>query len=211
MLGELRIRPVGRSACLLEVPPAWVGALADHLRDCHQRGALPGVVDVVPGAATVLLDGAGTAALTPVLEPLLAAWSGDAHGSAGATELVEIPVTYDGPDLADVARQAGCGAADVVALHTREPMTVAFCGFAPGFAYIAGLPVPLRMPRLSNPREAVPAGSVAIAEEYTGIYPRTSPGGWRILGHTTAELWNLDRDPPALLSPGTRVRFVAVP
>jgi KipI family sensor histidine kinase inhibitor len=211
MTGELRIRPVGRSACLLEVPPAWVGGLADYLRDHHQRGALPGVVDVVPGAATVLLDGAGTAALTPVLERLLADWSGDAHGSAGAAELVEIPVTYDGPDLADVARQAGCGEADVVALHTRAPMTVAFCGFAPGFAYIAGLPVPLRLPRLPTPREAVPAGSVAIAEEYTGIYPRTSPGGWRILGRTTADLWNLDRDPPALLSPGTRVRFVPVP
>lgn len=211
MTADLRVRQVGLSACLLEVPPGSVGGLADYLRTCHDRGALPGVVDVVPGACTVLLDGAGTAALAPVLEPLLATWFAGTRDSSGTAGLVEIPVTYDGPDLPDVARESGLSEADVVALHTRTPMTVAFCGFSPGFAYIADLPVPLRMPRLATPRKAVPAGSVAIAEGYTGVYPSTSPGGWRILGHTTVQLWNLDREPPALLSPGTRVQFVAVP
>jgi KipI family sensor histidine kinase inhibitor len=211
MTAEVRVRPAGLSACLLDVPPSAVGGLAEYLRGCHDRGMLAGVVDVVPGASTVLLDGAGAADLAPVLGPLLAGWFGGAPDSTRPAELVEIPVTYDGPDLADVARQAGLSEADVVALHTRAPMTVAFCGFAPGFAYIADLPVPLRMPRLATPRTAVPAGSVAVAEEYTGIYPRTSPGGWRILGHTAAELWNLDREPPALLSPGTRVQFFVAP
>ena len=209
MNNEVRIRPAGLSACLLDVPPDLAGTLADHLRDCHARGALPGVVDVVPGARTILLDGAGSDRLTPVLRPLLHAWAG--RGTAPAPELVEIEVRYDGPDLADVAARAGLTEAEMIELHTRAPMRVAFCGFAPGFAYIEGLPAPLRSPRLRTPRTSVPAGSVAIAEQYTGIYPRPSPGGWRLLGHTSADLWNLDRDEPALLRPGVHVRFVPVP
>lgn len=202
----LVLRAAGRTACLVEVPAELAPSLAEHLR----AGRLPGVVDVVPGARTILLDGAALDRILPVLRPLLASWQPPESISATGPEIVEIPVLYDGPDLPEVARQAGLDVAAVIDLHTRTPMRVAFCGFAPGFAYIDELPPPLRMPRLPTPRTEVPAGSVAIAEQYTGVYPRPSPGGWRLLGRTTAELWNLGRPQPSLLRPGLHVRFTAV-
>ena len=111
-------------------------------------------------------------------------------------------------DLAEVAAISGLSQEDVVARHLRPEYQVAFCGFAPGFAYIVGGDPALRVPRRRNPRTAVPAGSVALADEFTGVYPRQMPGGWQLIGRTDAVLWDLDRDPPALLPPGTRVRFV---
>lgn len=213
-----RIRTVGLTACLVEVPTsAQVAPLYRYLTAAHRRGDLPGVVDLVPGARTVLLDGLpagpGRAALAHLLADRAPEDTTDAAAAADAAEtrLVTVPVRYDGPDLAEVARLSGLDVNEVITLHTWAPMTVDFCGFAPGFAYIGGLPEPLRLPRLDTPRTAVPAGSVAIAEGYTGIYPRRSPGGWRILGHTTIELWNTDWPQPALLSPGTRVQLVAIP
>jgi KipI family sensor histidine kinase inhibitor len=194
------IRRVGLSACLVEVPAGDAGALAGYLRARN----LPGVTDVVPGACTVLVDGGRP----ETIGPLLHEW-GKAAPDVTA-EVVEIPVTYDGADLTDVARHAGLSEEDVVALHTEAPMRVAFCGFAPGFAYIDDLPAPLRLPRLATPRKQVPTGSVAVAEQYTGVYPRSSPGGWRLIGRTEADLWNLDRDNPALLRPGVLVQFMAV-
>lgn len=202
---DLLLRPAGRSACLIEVPAGSAAALAEHLRASH----LPGVVDVVPGARTVLLDGSALDRLLPALRPVLASWQRPGPGATAPAEVVEIPVIYDGPDLAEVARECGLDEATVIGLHTRAPMRVAFCGFAPGFAYIDELPAVLRLPRLSTPRTSVPAGSVAIAEQYTGVYPQPSPGGWRLLGRTTAELWNLDRPQPALLRPGLHVRFTS--
>jgi KipI family sensor histidine kinase inhibitor len=121
--------------------------------------------------------------------------------------LVEIPVTYDGADLAEVAELTGLTPAEVAARHAAAEYTVAFCGFSPGFGYLTGGDPALDVPRLATPRTKVPAGSVAIAEAFTGVYPRELPGGWRILGTTTAVLWDLDRDPPGLFVPGTRVRF----
>ncbi len=118
-----------------------------------------------------------------------------------------LPVVYDGDDLATVAEYAACAIDDVVRRHLAGEYTVAFCGFAPGFAYLTGLDERLHVPRRASPRTAVPAGSVAIAGEYTAAYPRPSPGGWQLLGHTTATLWDTDRPDPALLVPGTRVRF----
>jgi KipI family sensor histidine kinase inhibitor len=123
---------------------------------------------------------------------------------------VELPVVYDGEDLELVARDAGWSAADVVAAHTEAELTVAFGGFAPGFAYLAGLPEALQQPRLDTPRPRIPAGSVGVAGEFGGVYPRTSPGGWRLIGRLAPEaptLFDPDRDPPALLVPGTTVRF----
>jgi KipI family sensor histidine kinase inhibitor len=125
---------------------------------------------------------------------------------AGA--VVELPVRYDGADLIPLAAELGCSPEALLQRHAAGEYTVAFCGFAPGFAYLSGLDPALHVPRLASPRTAVPAGSVAIAGEYTGVYPRSSPGGWRLLGRTDAVLWDLDREPPALLTPGTRVRFV---
>jgi len=119
-----------------------------------------------------------------------------------------VPVTYDGEDLEEMARLTGLGVDGVIAAHTGQRWTVAFVGFAPGFAYLAGEDERLAVPRRDDPRSEVPAGAVGLAGAYSGIYPRASPGGWQLLGRTDLTVWDLQRDPPALLTPGTRVRFV---
>jgi KipI family sensor histidine kinase inhibitor len=121
---------------------------------------------------------------------------------------VTIPVIFDGPDLDEVATMWGVAPEEVMGRLERIPWRVAFCGFAPGFAYLAGLPYQFAVPRLATPRAKVPAGSVGLADRYAGIYPSASPGGWRLVGHTEVTLFDPDRIPPALLVPGTRVRFV---
>ena len=117
-------------------------------------------------------------------------------------------MTYDGPDLADVASHTGLSEDEIVAAHTGAPWTVAFGGFAPGFAYLVGGDERLAVPRRESPRTSVPAGSVGLAGEFSGVYPRSSPGGWQLIGHTDAVMFDVDRDPPALLAPGAQVRFV---
>jgi biotin-dependent carboxylase-like uncharacterized protein len=124
-------------------------------------------------------------------------------------ETVEIPVVYDGPDLDEVAELTGLGVDGVVAAHTGTPWRVGFGGFAPGFAYLTGGDPDLHVERRSEPRTSVPPGAVGLAGEFSGIYPRSSPGGWQLIGRTDAVLWDADRDPPALLTPGAQVRFVA--
>lgn len=193
-----RARPFGPSAVLVEVGGAAEAlALAGWVRE---RG-LP-ATDVVPAAETVLLDGVEPAEVLRALED----WVPTAEPPAG--ELVEVPVTYDGEDLAVVADAWGVDADEVVRRHASLTFVSAFSGFAPGFAYLAGLPDELAVPRLDSPRPRVPAGSVALAGTWCGVYPTASPGGWRIIGRTDVELWDPDREPPALLAPGTRVRFV---
>ncbi|NHC25132.1 allophanate hydrolase subunit 1 [Nocardioides sp. IC4_145] len=194
----MRARPVGPSALLVEVAgPAEALALAAWVRE----QGLP-VVDVVPAAETVLLDGVDGAT---VLAALLA-WVPTAEPPVG--DLVEVPVTYDGEDLDAVAEAWGVTATEVVERHASLTFVAAFCGFAPGFAYLAGLPEELAVPRLDSPRPRVPAGSVALAGTWCGVYPTSSPGGWRIIGRTDVGLWDARREPPALLPPGTRVVFV---
>ena len=167
------------------------------------RGAGVAVRDVVPAARSVLLDGVDD--LDAVVRAL-PTWE---HAPAPASgPVVEVPTVYDGPDLEDVARAWGMTTAEVVATHTGLEHEVAFCGFSPGFAYCAGLPEHLGVPRRPDPRPRVPAGSVAVADRWTGVYPTASPGGWQLLGRTDLVLWDPDRDPPATLAPGTRVRFV---
>ena len=122
--------------------------------------------------------------------------------------LVDIPVAYDGADLAAVAGHLRIGIEEVIARHTSTLWRVAFVGFAPGFPYLVGAGTDLRVPRHRQPRVSVPAGSVALADEYCGIYPRVSPGGWQLIGVTTSTVWDPTRADPALLTPGTRVRFV---
>ncbi len=167
--------------------------------------ALPSVVDVVPAARTVLVrcsPGTGVATVTSLLADL----SVDA-ATPPAGRTVTVPVTYDGPDLALVASTAGVTVDDVVALHTGAEYTVAFCGFAPGFGYLTGLPDALQQPRLDSPRQSVPAGAVAVAGQFAGVYPRSTPGGWRLLGRTSVVLFDATRSSPALFEPGDRVRF----
>jgi len=168
-----------------------------------------GVLDVVPAARTVLLvlDPQVTSpdrvrALVEHLEP------GDGPAAADDEPVVEVPVVYDGEDLGDVADFLGCGTDEVVRRHTSGLWTVAFCGFAPGFGYLTADEGDWRMPRRDNPRTRVPPGSVALAGEFSAVYPRETPGGWQLIGRTDLTVFDLDRDPPALLTPETRVRFV---
>lgn len=119
----------------------------------------------------------------------------------------DIEVTYNGEDLKEVARVTGLSIIEVILCHSAATYTVAFLGFAPGFPYLAGLDPKLRMPRLQSPRTQVPAGAVAIADEFSGIYPQATPGGWRILGHTNTVLFDVSRPTPALLMPSDTVHF----
>jgi 5-oxoprolinase (ATP-hydrolysing) subunit B len=172
-------------------------------------GEEPGVVDAVAGARTVLVvlaPDAGAEARAAVRAALLRTGTG-APEHRPRSEPVVVPVVYDGADLADVAAEIGLSVDEVIALHTRADYVVRFCGFSPGFAYLDGLDARLQVPRRSEPRTSVPAGSVAVAGEFTGIYPRRSPGGWRLLGRTDLVLWDPARTEPALLVPGAAVRF----
>lgn len=195
----MRLVPVGPTALLAEVDDA---EQALDLAAWSRRARLA-VLEIVPAARTVLYDGVADVA---GLGRSLDAWRPGAEPVDGP--LVELPTTYDGPDLDDVAQRWGTDRAGVVERHAALTFVSAFCGFAPGFAYLAGLPDDLAVPRLSTPRTRVAPGSVALADTWCGVYPTASPGGWRLLGRTTAVLWDPSRDRPALLAPGTRVRFV---
>ena len=203
----MRFLPAGRSALLIEVDDlAEVRALQAEIGRQRAAGWAPSLVDLVPGAATILLDGiedAGAAARD------IGSWTIPPVAAGGGT-VTEIRCWYDGPDLAAVAAQWHVSVPEAVAIHASLEHEVAFCGFAPGFPYIAGLGPRREIARRDSPRPAVPAGSVAVAGLYTGIYPRVSPGGWQVIGRTDAVMWDVDRDPAALLMAGDRVRFVAV-
>jgi KipI family sensor histidine kinase inhibitor len=197
------VLPCGERAVLVELDDldAVLGLHAALLADAPR-----GVTELVPAARTVLVgfDPAETDAerLGAALEAVEFS-----PGAAAQGELVEIPVVYDGEDLDAVADHAGLKREEVAAAHAGGEYTVAFCGFAPGFGYLTGLDERLHVPRRDSPRKRVPAGAVAIADTFAAVYPRPSPGGWQLIGHTDETLWDLDRDPPARLVPGTRVRF----
>ncbi|MEW2270463.1 5-oxoprolinase subunit B family protein [Streptomyces griseofuscus] len=202
----MRALPVGQEALLIEVGSAEeAGALHTALLRRRAEGTLT-VREIVPAARTVLLDGLPDPARWI---PELTALEGEPPAPSTCAP-VELPVRYDGPDLAAVAAHWAVSEREVVRIHAGTEFTVAFCGFAPGFGYLTGLPARYDMPRRATPRTAVPPGAVALAGPYTGVYPRTSPGGWQLIGATDAVLWDHTRDPAALLSPGTRVRFVPV-
>ena len=188
----MHLRRFGRDHLLVELDDARQ-ALAVY-DEARRRGVEAS--DIVSAARTVLFEGVDDV---------------DALASATSStgDLVEVPTTYDGEDLDDVARRWDMTRDEVVATHTGTEQVVAFCGFAPGFPYCTGLPERLTVPRLDSPRTRVPAGAVGLAGPFTGIYPTASPGGWRLIGRTDLVLWDADRDPPATLAPGTRVRFVA--
>src|SRR5262245_17328505 len=202
----------GDQALLLEFDStAQVLAWTDALR----RAELLGVMDIVPASRTVLVKLAGPRYQAPTRQRLSklevtpedvseAAALGDGRAD------VEIEVTYDGADLEEVARLTGMTADQVVAAHTGTLWRVGFGGFAPGFAYLIGGDKRLEVPRRSDPRTKVPAGSVGLAGEFSGVYPGGRPGGWQLIGRTSAVLWDIDRDPPALLTPGMRVQFRAI-
>ncbi|MCF1594798.1 5-oxoprolinase subunit B family protein [Streptomyces muensis] len=202
----MRALPVGDDALLVEVA-SGEEAQALHTELLRRRGeGSLSVREIVPAARTVLLDGLAdparlAAELTTAEVP---------PAPPRARDVVELPVRYDGPDLADVAAHWGVAPREVARIHADTEFSVAFCGFAPGFGYLTGLPPRYDVPRRATPRTAVPAGAVALAGPYTGVYPRSSPGGWQLIGTTDSVLWDHTRVPAALLSPGTRVRFVPV-
>ncbi|HSJ19492.1 MAG TPA: allophanate hydrolase subunit 1 [Nocardioidaceae bacterium] len=201
----MRILRVGADSLLVEVSDT---AAAMRVYDEALRREVD-VADVVPAARTVLFSGVPDPA---ALESELSRWRPDEAGASprGRGDLVEVPTVYDGPELEAVARHWGLTPREVVDLHTSVEMTVAFCGFAPGFAYCTGLDMSRPVPRLEEPRTRVPAGAVGLADVFTGVYPSASPGGWQLIGRTDLVLWDESRERPATLAPGTRVRFVEV-
>jgi KipI family sensor histidine kinase inhibitor len=228
-MGAMRIRPVGAHALLLDCtdpeagpdghtdpvaagtgPDGGAGARVEAWRAELWRRRAAGeldAVEIVPAAATVLLDGLADPAATAAR---IAGWTPRpaTRTTAGTGRTVEVPVRYDGADLPTVADHWGVDVSGVVRRLTDTAFRVAFCGFAPGFGYLTGLPEQCRVPRLATPRTRVPAGAVALAGPYAGIYPTASPGGWLLVGRTDLPLFDPDADPPATLSPGTRVRLV---
>jgi len=176
-------------------------------RERRDRYQALGVRDVVLGEQSIVVTLKGDASSHAAVRREIELWS-TAPRVASTERVHEIPVHYDGEDMDAVCAATGLTSQDLIARHCAAPHTVAFCGFAPGWAYIAGLPDELHLPRRRTPRTRVPAGSVAIADKYSGIYPRVSPGGWHLIGRTDVKLWDPTREPCALLEPGDRVRFV---
>lgn len=188
------VRPCGDRAVLIDC--------ADLAEAQSWFAALDGRAEVVLGARTVLVHG------EPGPIRSLIAQTQPTAEAAVSGPIIELPVTYDGPDLADVARITGLSTDEVVAAHTGQLWTVAFGGFAPGFSYLVDGDHRLNVPRRETPRTTVPAGAVGLAGEFSGVYPRVSPGGWQLIGRTSTQLWDSRRQPPALLAPGHRVRFL---
>ncbi|MGW4244767.1 5-oxoprolinase subunit B family protein [Nocardia sp. NPDC004722] len=219
------VRAAGDRA-LLVIPPLR-SMIADLVAALRPRP--PGVVDVLPAAETVLVILTSPASAERVRQRLLALLARldararvtagdrampdrpiDAAGRAVAEDPVTIPVRYDGEDLAAVARLLDLTPAEVIAQHTGTVWRCAFVGFAPGFGYLESPDGRLSVPRRTQSRTAIPPGAVALAGGYSAVYPRSSPGGWQLIGTTEVPMWDVDRKPPALVRAGTRVRFVEI-
>lgn len=196
----MRVLPFGPGAVLAEYDSlAEVMAVDDALRS----SGLAGIEDIVPAARTVMVTFRQVDRVA--LDALLVPTAGDPRPQG---PVVEIPVVYDGPDLDEVAEATDLTTDEVIEIHSSQTYSAAFLGFTPGWAYLVGLAPSLRLPRRSTPRTSVTAGSVAIANEFTGVYPTLSPGGWHLLGHTDERMFDVNRDKPALVMAGDRVRFV---
>lgn len=214
-MADYTVVHIGDTALLVEFGGGDMLAANRRVLALHRalsQRRLPGLLDLTPAYRTLLV------VFDPLQWPPPSAlddvWRLASHadeGEARAGRLVELPVRYggeDGPDLADVARHTGLSEAEVVARHTAVEYLVLFIGFMPGFPYLWGLDPALTTPRLASPRRQVPAGSVGIGGDQTGVYPTVSPGGWRLIGRTPQTLYDPRVDPPTLLRAGDRVRFV---
>jgi len=220
----LRYAPLGDHAIVITVGDAideathrLVRAVSARLDETH----IPGLVDQVPAFASVVAHYdpaavAGDAHRVPydrMVEALETAFAGLEHQRPQPARLVEIPVCYGGelgPDLTEVAERTGLAPNEVVAIHTAGDYLVYMVGFMPGFAYLGGLDARIATPRRQSPRTAVPAGTVGIGGQQTGVYPLVSPGGWNLIGRTPLRVFDMSRDEPALLAAGDRVRFRAI-
>lgn len=203
-----RLRSAGDSAVLLELANSTQRRL---LHSALLRDPAPGAIELVPAAVTILLRAATPDGLPAILDHLRAMLAAGIEDVAQdeVTPIV-IGVRYDGEDLAGVAKILGITPAEVVARHTGQLWTVEFAGFMPGFGYMVGAGGGLVVPRLTSPRTRIPPGSVALAGEFTGIYPQASPGGWQLIGTTDFVLWDEDATPPTVMVPGNRIQFQEV-
>lgn len=202
----MRLLPYGDRALLAELDDGEQAlALAAGLR----ADAPAAVGDLVPAARTVLVVAAADASVDDLRRALEQVTPQPVDPHDTDVEPLEVPVVYDGEDLDDVARLTGLSTDEVVAAHTGQTWRVAFGGFAPGFGYLVGEDDRLHVPRREESRTKVPVGAVGLAGEYSGVYPRESPGGWQLIGRTELAMFDLDRDPAALLRPGVLVRFVS--
>ncbi len=204
-----RLLTAGDRAVLVQTDDlATTLAITARIRQAH----LPEMEDLIPASETLLVRVIAGTDISSFGARVLALAIGT-HIDDSAVDLghpLHIPVRYNGPDLEEVARETGLSCAEVIRAHVGTPWRAAFVGFAPGFAYLAGGDPRLRVPRHAESRTSVPAGSVAIAGGFSAVYPRQSPGGWRIIGTTDATLWDIDADPPAAVQPGGWVRFVDI-
>ncbi|HZM71788.1 MAG TPA: 5-oxoprolinase subunit PxpB [Candidatus Polarisedimenticolia bacterium] len=222
MTDEPRIEAFGDSGVLLTLEG---GSTVERARRVHrlaqvirtETGSAPGWSNPIPAAASVLVPvdplEPGVDVAIERLRSVLSDLDDVAVTSPEPQQRVEIPTRYggvDGPDLAALAAARGLTEPEAIELHASVDYDVLFLGFAPGFAYLGDVPEAIAMPRLATPRTRVPAGSVAIAGRQTAVYPFESPGGWQLIGRTDVRLWDVDRESPALLTPGDVVRFVPV-
>lgn len=197
------IRRTGDTGLLVEVPgPDDAHRLAAAVSANRFRG----VVDVVPAMQTVLVAIDPDQTTLDKIEPNIRSVECAADADS-APSRITIPVTYDGEDLEFVAEYCKLTVDDVIDAHTNSSWRAAFCGFAPGYAYLIGGDPRLEVPRRGESRVRVPAGAVGLAGPFSAVYPRESPGGWQLIGRTSARLWDEHEDPPALITPGTVVCF----
>ena len=201
------------SATMTDADPLAANARVHRVAAAVRAARVPGVRDVVPGMRELVVHVDPRQCDVPELERVLQESAArEPGGDVASAQVIEVPVRYggdDGPDLTSVAAACGLHADDVCARHAAAEYVVCFVGFLPGFPYMGPLEPALHLPRRRSPRPSVPAGSVAIAGGYTGIYPWSSPGGWHLIGRTGFKLFDLEAEAPAALLPGTRVRFVA--
>lgn len=209
----MRTRRYGSEATFVdELAPGEPSILREVLLNAVATAGVQ-VRDVVPAAETLVVthDPVDAVAIERIMaESLNALGSFTRETTSDTARLVEIPVRYDGEDLQHIAELASLSVDELIALHSGGEYFAEFCGFAPGFSYLSGLPDALHFARRSTPRTRVPAGAVAIAAGYCAVYPRESPGGWHLLGTTSLAMWDAARASPATLEPGMRVRFVRV-
>lgn len=203
---EPLVLPSGPRAFLLEFGSLDEVMEADQALALTALGSSGRLTEIVPAARTILVAHDGSVDGPEVVEALRSASPTASHSVAAP--IVEISVRYDGDDLGVVADACGMSTEEVVRRHSGALYECAFCGFMPGFSYLTGLDPALWLPRRATPRTRVPSGSVAIAAEFSAVYPGESPGGWHLLGTTTAPMWDESARTPALVPPGTRVRFV---
>lgn len=206
-MSGIRFLPAGDSALLAELPDL---AQTLALFEAQEREPMPGVDEVIPAARTLLVlfdPSAATAAGVAAWLKRLRRSAASAGRTAARSPCIEIPVRYDGQDLEEVAALSGLSVAEVVERHTGSDYLGAFAGFAPGFIYLAGASPGFDVPRRASPRTRVPSGSVALAGDFSAVYPTDSPGGWQLIGVTPCRMWDMQRAEPALVQPGFRVRF----